>query len=130
MSYNNDTGFDRVYNTVLFDLDGTLTQHRTPLDERNRAVLDKLSAKYRILMVGAGMCMRIFNQMGGYPVDILGNYGLQYGKYNPETKDLDVIRDIQQPIDVASIEERVSAMREKYGFTDFAGDNVQYHPSG
>ena len=67
---------------IAFDLDGTLTQHRTPLDERNRAVLDKLSQKYRILMVGAGMCMRIFNQMGGYPIDILGNYGLQYSKFN------------------------------------------------
>ena len=30
---------------IAFDLDGTLTQHRTPLDEQNRAVLDKLSAK-------------------------------------------------------------------------------------
>ena len=56
---------------IAFDLDGTLTQHRTPLDEKNRAVLDKLSKKYRILMVGAGMCARIFGQLGGYPVDIL-----------------------------------------------------------
>ena len=25
-----------------FDLDGTLTQHKTPLDEKNRAILEKL----------------------------------------------------------------------------------------
>ena len=28
---------------VAFDLDGTLTQHKTPLDDANRAVLDELS---------------------------------------------------------------------------------------
>ena len=27
---------------VAFDLDGTLTQHRTPLGAKNRAVLDRL----------------------------------------------------------------------------------------
>ena len=30
---------------IAFDLDGTLTQHKTPLDAKNRAVLDKLAEK-------------------------------------------------------------------------------------
>ncbi|MBQ8337881.1 MAG: phosphomannomutase, partial [Oscillospiraceae bacterium] len=62
---------------IAFDLDGTLTQHKTPLDDENRAVLDALGKKYKLLMAGAGMCRRIFNQMGQYPIDILGNYGMQ-----------------------------------------------------
>ena len=28
---------------VAFDLDGTLTQHKTPLDEKNKAVLDRIN---------------------------------------------------------------------------------------
>jgi HAD superfamily hydrolase (TIGR01484 family) len=115
---------------IAFDLDGTLTQHRTPLDDANRAVLDKLSKKYRILMVGAGMCARIFGQMGGYPVDILGNYGLQYAKYNPETKTIDVIRDTVLPCDRESSAEKVEAMRREFGLTEYAGESIEFHASG
>ncbi len=115
---------------IAFDLDGTLTQHRTPLDDANRAVLDKLSKKYRILMVGAGMCMRIFNQMGGYPVDILGNYGLQYAKYNPETKSIDVVRDTVLPCDRESSAAKVELMRREFGFTEYAGEGIEFHASG
>ena len=46
---------------IAFDLDGTLTQHRTKLAPENKAVLDELSKKYKLLMVGAGTCERIFN---------------------------------------------------------------------
>ena len=75
---------------VAFDLDGTLTQHKTPLSAENRAVLDRLAEKYSLVMVGAGQCMRIFNQMNQYPIDVIGNYGLQYAKYNPESKNLEI----------------------------------------
>ena len=62
---------------VVFDLDGTLTQHKTKLSPENKAVLDALGKKYKLLMAGAGMCRRIFEQMDHYPIDILGNYGNQ-----------------------------------------------------
>ncbi len=45
---------------VTFDLYGTLTQHKSKLSVENRTVLKKLSEKYRLLMVGAGTCRRIF----------------------------------------------------------------------
>ncbi len=115
---------------VAFDLDGTLTQHKTKLGDRNRSVLDRLGEKYKLLMVGAGQCMRIFNQMDGYPIDIIGNYGLQYGKYNPETKSLDILRDEVLPCNRASVDARITALREKYGMTEFRGESVEYHPSG
>ena len=66
------------YRLIAFDLDGTLTQHKTKLAQPNLGVLDTLRAKYKLLMVGAGMCSRIFNQMNGYPIDIIGNYGMQF----------------------------------------------------
>ena len=81
-------------------------------------------------MVGAGQCMRIFNQLDGYPMDVIGNYGLQYGKYNEETGSLDIVRDLSFPCDRESVEKRVSFLRQKHGFTEFAGDSVEFHPSG
>ena len=115
---------------IAFDLDGTLTQHRTPLSDENRAVLDMLSKKYKLLMAGAGMCMRIFGQMGRYPIDILGNYGMQYAEYNPETGELEIVEDNVLPCDKESVEKRVTMLRKKYGFTDYKGDNVEFHSSG
>ena len=115
---------------VAFDLDGTLTQHKTPLDEKNKAVLDRLSEKYKLVMVGAGQCARIFNQMGKYPLDIIGNYGLQYARYDKEIGELVIERDAVLPCDRESVEARVTMLREKYGFTEFAGNNVEFHPSG
>ena len=46
------------YKLIAFDLDGTLTQHRTPLGPENKAVLDKLAKNHKLLMVGAGACPR------------------------------------------------------------------------
>lgn len=115
---------------VAFDLDGTLTQHKTPLSEEHRAVLERLSEKYRLVMVGAGQCGRIFEQMNRFPIDIIGNYGMQYAKYNSSKKALDMVYDIKADCDRELCEERITALRRKYGFTEFAGDNVEYHSSG
>lgn len=116
---------------IALDLDGTLTQHKQPLSPVARATLTALSKKYKLLMVGAGQVQRIFNQMEHFPVDIIGNYGLQYATYNAETDSMDMQRDLVLPTsDRESVEAKVTAMREKHGFTEFAGDNVEYHPSG
>ena len=68
--------------------------------------------------------------MEQFPIDIIGNYGLQYAAYNPETRDLDIQRDLTFSCDRESVEKRVTFLREKHGYTQFAGDNVEYHPSG
>ncbi len=115
---------------IAFDLDGTLTQHKSPLGAKNKAVLDRLSKKYKLLMVGAGMCRRIFEQLGHYPIDIVGNYGLQLAKYNSENKDIVITEDNILPCDYESVEERVTALRKKYGYAEFTGDSVEYHTSG
>ena len=115
---------------IAFDLDGTLTQHKSPLNDEHRAILDALGKKYKLLMVGAGMCRRIFDQMGHYPIDIIGNYGMQYAEYRPETGDIEILKNAALPCERESIEARVTLLREKYGFTEFAGNNVEYHASG
>ena len=115
---------------IAMDLDGTLTQHKQPLNAANLATLQALSAKYKMVMVGAGQVGRIFAQMGEFPIDIIGNYGLQYGEYNAETKEIDLVRNLVLPCDRESVQERVQFFRDKYGFTEYAGDCVEYHPSG
>lgn len=115
---------------VAFDLDGTLTQHKSRLEAENRAVLESLSKRYRLLMVGAGTCRRIFEQLEHFPIEIIGNYGMQYAVYRPEVQDIELIRDVQLPVDRRSIDARTTSLRKAYGFTDFTGDNVEYHPSG
>ena len=115
---------------IAMDLDGTLTQHREQLDEKHRQILDRLGEKYKLIMVGAGQARRIFNQMNSYPIDIIGNYGLQYARYNPVTCDLDMIRDVVLPVNCQEVEKKINLLREKYGFTDYRGNNVEFHPSG
>jgi HAD superfamily hydrolase (TIGR01484 family) len=115
---------------IAMDLDGTLTQHKQHPSDECKATLVALSQKYKLLMVGAGQVYRIFNQLEQFPIDIIGNYGLQYATYNPDTKDLDIVRDLSFSCDRESVEAKVTALREKHGFTEFAGDNVEYHPSG
>lgn len=115
---------------IAMDLDGTLTQHKTPLSAEHRAVLTALSEKYTLLMVGAGQVMRIFNQLEQFPVEIIGNYGMQHGKYNAETGEMDILRDTVVACDRETVTAKVNALRETYGFTEYAGESVEFHPSG
>lgn len=126
-----NTGIDKSQIKVIaFDLDGTLTQHKQPLDEKNRTMLDLLGGKYKLLMAGAGQTGRIFRQMGEYPIDIIGNYGLQFARYCEQTKSIEIVRDESFPCDRESVEKRAEYIRQKYGYTEYAGDSVEYHPSG
>ena len=113
---------------ICFDLDGTLTQHKTPLTPENRAVLDSLGKRYQLVMCGGGSCERIYNQMNQYPIDILGNYSMQESRV--ENGELKIIRQETVHPDTARVLAICSALREKYGYTDYAGESVEFHPSG
>ena len=113
---------------ICFDLDGTLTQHRTPLEDKNRAVLDRLAKKYKLLMVGAGDAMRIWRQMGQYPIDVLGNYGMQEARMVDGT--FVTVREDTSPVDRAYFAEKIEYLREKYGYTEYRGESVEFHASG
>ena len=113
---------------ICFDLDGTLTQHRTPIDAKNRSVIERLSKKYKLLMVGAGTARRIYDQLGGFPIDVLGNFGMEEahiidGKFT-------MIREDKAYPDKDYFNEQIAILRKKYGFTDYKGDSVEFHPCG
>ena len=120
----------RKVRLVAFDLDGTLTQHKSPLSSEARAALEALSRTRGLLMVGAGSCLRIFNQMGRFPVDIVGNYGLQYAEYDPAAADLRFVFDRRLPCDRESVAKRVAGFRAAHGLEHFAGESVEFHESG
>ena len=113
---------------LAFDLDGTLTQHRTPLSPENRALLDTLSTRYEVVMVVAGNCPRVYGQMGEYPVRIIGNYGMQESVV--EDGVFKIIREDTSPVDTAFFLRETDRLRKKYGYTVYKGDPVEFHASG
>ena len=113
---------------IALDLDGTLTQHRTPLADQNRRVLEKLARGYKLLMVGAGTCSRIFDQMRGFPVDIIGNYGMQYAVY--QEGELRMMRSENAAVNEAEVRRRAGVIRKTFDLEAFYGDTIEIHPTG
>jgi HAD superfamily hydrolase (TIGR01484 family) len=113
---------------LCFDLDGTLTQHRSSLEEKNRRVLERLQTKYKLIMVGAGGAERIYEQMGKYPIDIIANYGMQ------ESRMIDgvftIVREDKSFPDKEFFIEKIEYLRKKYGYTEYKGDGVEFHTTG
>lgn len=115
---------------IAMDMDGTITQHKSILETENRKVLEKLKEKYQLVVVGAGSCERIKNQLQFEGIDIVGNYGMQMAFYEPEQQDWKVVVNEKRPYDKESIEQRMSNFRKKYGYENYIGESVEFHESG
>lgn len=119
----------KQYKVVALDLDGTVTQHKSKLNEENRNILKKLMEKYQVVFVGAGTCERIFNQLDGLEVDIIGNYGMQFstvadGKFS-------LIREYKKHPDNEEIIRRIKKLRSRLELPkDTCGEIVEFHDSG
>ena len=113
---------------ICFDLDGTLTQHRSKLEETNKKVLDMLQRKYKVIMVGAGGAARIYAQMKEYPIDIIANYGME------ESKMIDgkftIVREEKTSIDKEYFLEKAEYLRKKYGYMEYKGESLEFHSTG
>jgi HAD superfamily hydrolase (TIGR01484 family) len=118
----------KEYKIIAFDLDGTLSQHKSPMYPKNKEFLDKLSKKYKLLMVGAGECLRIYNQMEQYPIEILGNYGMQHSII--EDGKIKIVKSDSYTVDKDWFEKTITELRKKTGFTSYVGGNVEFHESG
>lgn len=117
-----------VKRLLCFDLDGTLTQHRSCMPQENKDLLQKLTEKYKVIMVGAGNAPRIYNQMEQFPVDIIANYGMQESAMvNGEFK---IIREDTAIPDKDYFNKTCQYLREKYGYTEYAGAHLEFHASG
>lgn len=113
---------------IAFDLDGTLTQHKSTLGAENRNTLNALAEKYHLLMLGAGSCERIYKQMGEFPIEIIGNYGMQHavvcnGKF-------EIVESLTSTVDRTWVDAAVTQLRQEFGYEKFYGENVEFHASG
>ncbi len=115
---------------IAFDLDGTVTQHKSKICSNNKAILKTLAKKYKILFVGAGSCNRINDQLDGFNTDIIGFYGMEEGKYNSITSSFEILEKIIVPVNKEEIEKKINIIRNKYDFIKFEGESVEFHKSG
>lgn len=117
-----------TYKLVAMDLDGTLTQHKSKLENKNRELLDKISQKYKTVIVGAGSCERIYNQLNNYPIDIIGNYGMQ--ESNIINGKFHLVKNFSYEIDKDFFIKTIKKLRKITGYTSYIGDSVEFHKSG
>ena len=118
----------RPKKVVAMDLDATLCQHRSPIPEHNLAALKALEAKYKCVMIGAGNAPRIYKQMGNYPIDIVGNYGMQTAE--AADGNFKIVKAVTNEVDRAFFREKTDGLRKKYGYTDYEGEPLEFHASG
>ena len=113
---------------LCFDVDGTLTQKRMKIEPQNRAFLGELAKKYKLLIVSSGNCERIYRQLDCFPVEIVGNFGLQQSTI--ENGEFVIIKQNSIEMDRESFLEKITYLRKKYGYENYKGESVDFHPSG
>ena len=113
---------------VCLDLDATLCQHRSPIPARNMAALKALESQYRCIMVGAGNAPRIYGQMGNHPIDIVANYGMQESTVT--NGEFMIVRAVTNTVDRKFFREKTDYLRQKYGYTEYDGEPLEFHASG
>ena len=128
MSAVRELNWKQTKKLIAFDLDGTLTAPKQPLTAENKAVLDTLAQRYEIIMAGAGNCKRIYNQMGGYPITIVGNYGMEESRI--VDGEFRIVREEKTPADRKFFDKKCMELRKEYGYTSYKGDPLEYHESG
>ena len=117
-----------IWKVVAFDLDGTLTQHKCKLDDDNRRIMDRLGKRYQLLIVGAGSCRRIWEQLDRYPLDIIGHYGMQAASCHDGN--FQIIDDQSAPIDREWALTQAMSLRKQWGLERYQGDSMEFHSSG
>ncbi len=113
---------------VAFDLDGTLTQHKSKLEQKPRDVLSAILGKYQAVMVCAGGCGRVCRQMDGFPIDIIGFYGMERSTFIKGTFQIvDKVRAINNEEEVTT---KIKWLRNNLKLLDYEGNSIEFHKSG
>lgn len=113
---------------IATDLDGTLTQHKSKPDKQCLEVLDELSRKYRLVVVGAGGCKRIFGQLGKVKCDMIGFYGMESASSDGDA--LSVTESVVVNDNRKEVTKKINQLRKEFGFQDYSGETVEFHDTG
>ncbi|MGN0614324.1 MAG: HAD-IIB family hydrolase [Porcipelethomonas sp.] len=113
---------------IAMDMDGTLTQHKSPIEKECRTALEKLRDKYRLLMVCAGGCNRVYDQLEHFDIDISGFYGMQFGEVRNGI--LTIKENVSEEADHDRVNACAEQIRNEFGFHQYAGESVEFHSSG
>lgn len=113
---------------IAMDLDGTLTQHKSKPDRHCLEVLNELSHKYRLLIVGAGGCKRIFDQLGKIKCDMIGFYGMQNAGSDGTV--LSITESVAVGGNRKLITNKIRQLRKEFGFNNYSGETVEFHDTG
>lgn len=117
-----------MYKLITFDLDGTLTQHRSKLEPANREILEKLKKQYKVLILAAGSCKRAYDQLNSFSIDIIGNYGLEQSSI--ENGEFKILQKKKYSVNKKKVSESIEKLRQKTGYVQYDGDSVEFHESG
>jgi phosphomannomutase len=118
-----------MYKALVFDLDGTLTEPRQSISSTMECRLEELRQKYQIIILGAGNCHRIYNQINHFDfIYIFGNYGLE--AYHTNYDGLHYVYRNRQTMNLSIISSAIKEIREKYQLTHFKGLSFELHPVG
>ncbi|MBP3919581.1 MAG: HAD family phosphatase [Clostridia bacterium] len=120
---------------IAFDLDGTLTKPQSPIEPQNLQFLEQMSKRYHLVIIGAGSCRRIFEQIKHFQIDIIGNYGMEGAEYDAEKDDIRMIFSHTVPLQPEPrgrevMEQRIHRLRHMFGFTDYVGESAEFYASG
>ncbi len=116
--------------TVALDLDGTISAGKSKIEEKNKELLLSLLKRYRVVIVGAGYFERILTQTDFLPVDVIGNYGMQYAEYSKEEKRHILLKDDICEIDRDGIRKKANEVAKRFSLDKIDGDILHFHPSG
>jgi len=118
----------KIIKLMALDMDGTVTQHKSPLDSECMELLSRLSQSIKLLMVCAGGCERVYRQMGEFPVDIYGYYGMQLSTVKDGA--FEVIENNTASVDKDLILGYAEIIRREFGFSEYDGQTIEFHDSG
>ncbi len=115
---------------VGLDLDGTVTAAKSQIEEKNKHILALLTKKYRVVIAGAGYYERILSQIDAMPVDIIGNYGMQYAEYSKDEGRHILLKNDKAGINRQDVIDRAERIYSHFHLESVTGDKVQFYPSG
>lgn len=114
---------------MAFDLDGTITQHKTIIEKENLECLQRLSEHVDLVIVGAGSCQRISSQLYDISTYIIGQYGLEVANLN-ENGDLFFSKKALAKTHPEDILNKIENLRILLGLESFKGDSAEFHSTG